>query len=307
MNTGTMRTVLLLLALCAQPLWADEKADAEDEAIERRLDEARQQLEEASREVAELSAELGRNAIEFVREFDVDGRRAMLGINLGGPGAGDEDGVRVEGVTPGGPADAAGLRSGDLLLSLNGNPLRTDGKAPPQRELLRLMREVEPGEQVSVEYLRDGRKETATITTKELETHGFPFVLGHGMPGMGELHMLHEFNSRWGDMELVALTSGLGEYFGTDAGILVVRAPDDPEIDLEDGDVILRIDGRTPTSPNHALRILRSYQGGERLSIDIMRKQRPMTVEIRLSKREGDVEESDFEFNITAPGPEIET
>ena len=48
------------------------------------------------------------------------------------------------------------------------------------------------------------------------------------------------------DMELVAMTPKLGKYFGTDKGVLVVRAPGDSELKLEEGDVILDIDGRAP-------------------------------------------------------------
>ena len=60
----------------------------------------------------------------------------------------------------------------------------------------------------------------------------------------------------FGSAELVPLTPKLGQYFGTEKGLLVVRAPDDSRLKLEDGDVIVDIDGRTPSSPSHALRIL---------------------------------------------------
>jgi hypothetical protein len=58
----------------------------------------------------------------------------------------------------------------------------------------------------------------------------------------------------------VELTPGLGEYFGTDAGLLVVRAPEGDDIDLRDGDVIPEIGGRIPQSVGHAMRILRSVE-----------------------------------------------
>ena len=79
--------------------------------------------------------------------------------------------------------------------------------------------------------------------------------------------------------------------------------PKDADIDLQDGDVILRIDGRTPTSPSHALRILRSYQGGEHLNIEIVRKQRPMTIEVALPERSKELRESRLPFNIPLPPP----
>jgi serine protease DegQ len=84
---------------------------------------------------------------------------------------------------------------------------------------------------------------------------------------------------RWNELELVTLTPELGSYFGATDGLLVVRAPDEPRIGLQDGDVILDIAGREPTSPEHAMRILMSFEPGETLRFSIMRRQRRETVE----------------------------
>jgi len=84
----------------------------------------------------------------------------------------------------------------------------------------------------------------------------------------------------FGSAELVPMTPKLGQYFGTDTGLLVVRAPDDSRLKLEDGDVIVDIDGRTPSSPSHALRILSSYQPGEKLKLNVLRAKKRMSFEI---------------------------
>jgi S1-C subfamily serine protease len=84
----------------------------------------------------------------------------------------------------------------------------------------------------------------------------------------------------WGDVELVSLTPALGEYFGTDAGLLVVRAGRMGELGLRDGDVILEIAGRQPQSPEHAMRILASFEPGESLQASIMRQRRRETVSV---------------------------
>ena len=49
--------------------------------------------------------------------------------------------------------------------------------------------------------------------------------------------------------------------------------------DIDDGDVILSINGRTPSSPEHALRILGSYEPGETITFSIMRERQQRTVE----------------------------
>jgi hypothetical protein len=72
-------------------------------------------------------------------------------------------------------------------------------------------------------------------------------------------------------LEVTTLTPQLGHYFGTEKGVLVVRAPKNDAFKLQDGDVILSIDGREPTSGSHITRILSSYSPGESLTLKIMR------------------------------------
>jgi hypothetical protein len=93
----------------------------------------------------------------------------------------------------------------------------------------------------------------------------------------------------------------LGQYFGTDKGLLVVRAPDDSRLKLEEGDVLLDIDGRTPSSPSHALRILSSYQGGEKLRLNVMRAKKKQSFEITVPEGTG---EGEFEHQL-GPGAAV--
>ena len=80
----------------------------------------------------------------------------------------------------------------------------------------------------------------------------------------------------------MSLTPELGEYFGTEEGLLVIRKPRDASLKLQEGDVILAIGGRSPTSPEHAMRILRSYEPGEQLDMQIIRKGRRETLAVAL-------------------------
>jgi len=59
-----------------------------------------------------------------------------------------------------------------------------------------------------------------------------------------------------------------------------VRAPAEPGFQLEEGDVLIAIDGRTPESPGHAFRILRSYQPGEKVKIGVLRNRKRLDLEI---------------------------
>lgn len=81
-----------------------------------------------------------------------------------------------------------------------------------------------------------------------------------------------------GTMELITLTPRLGHYFGTERGVLVARAPTRGILKLQDGDVILSIGGRVPASSSQAIRILTSYDPGEKISLVILREHHRMTV-----------------------------
>jgi S1-C subfamily serine protease len=60
-----------------------------------------------------------------------------------------EDGIAVSGVVPGGPAESAGLQRGDLLVSVDGQPVRT------LRQLYRTIWRKAPGQVVDLQVLRD--------------------------------------------------------------------------------------------------------------------------------------------------------
>ena len=107
------------------------------------------------------------------------------------------------------------------------------------------------------------------------------------MPAMNRVFGMYFGGGRWGDMQLAPVSEGLGKYFGTDKGLLVLRAPKDPALQLQDGDVITAIGGRDPGNPFHAMRILRSYGPGESVKLDIMRKGKSTTLNVTMPKPRG--------------------
>ena len=206
----------------------------------------------------------------------------------------DKVGAKIEGVTPGGPAEKAGLKVGDIITKLNGTALggvkaEDDDESGPGRKLIALAHKLEPGDTVRLEYRRGSDTKQATLVAEDLGG-GFRMEMpGPGpmvMPVMPEMGFEMSFGAPWGDLELVSLNPDLGEYFGSKEGVLVVKAPADSSLSLKGGDVILSIGGRKPSSPSHAMRILRSYDKGETVSIDIMRKQKRTTVSWKVPSRE---------------------
>jgi S1-C subfamily serine protease len=238
----------------------------------------------------------------FAFAFSDNRSRIGVVVNTYSDAANDKLGARIEAVTPGGPADKAGLKAGDIITRFNGTTLggvgsEDDEESGPGMKLISLARELDPGDTVQVEYRRGSANSKGSIVAEDLGRGGDMQLDMPGMPEMGE--MPHAWNflrepgeggpgdialtiggafDAWGGIELVSLNPDLGEYFGAREGVLVVRASEDSTLPVKGGDVILGIGGRKPTSPMHAMRILRSYEVGETVSIDVLRKQKRTTL-----------------------------
>ena len=79
-------------------------------------------------------------------------------------------------------------------------------------------------------------------------------------------------------LQLAELGPGLGEYFKTDRGVLVLRAREDNELKLKPGDVILQVGDTEVNSPAEFMRALRTYESGAELVMDIKRKRKDRTL-----------------------------
>ena len=97
------------------------------------------------------------------------------------------------------------------------------------------------------------------------------------MADMGNQFHFRVDGGRFG-LELAEMNAGLGEYFGTVRGVLVLENPADSTVPLRAGDVILAIDGREPASVEQAHRIFGSYDSGDVAKLEIMRMRKKTTV-----------------------------
>lgn len=283
----------------------DERAALEakeKQEIRMKMMEAEKRLAEAARQIAELSS---KNLPHLEKRFEAvigGDPRPRIGVNVSGdPDSGPVEGVNVDGVTPGSAAAEAGLRAGDILTLINDESLSSESSAKATEKLVNFMDGVEEGDKLTVEYLRDGKVGRVDIEPKVSEVEAFfwrgPEGLGDGTFAFGpdvEMHVAPDVRKRfefafpgwignaWGNMEMVELNEGLGRYFGTDSGLLVISAPASNELELQEGDVIKSIDGREPKSVGHAMRILGSYEPGEQVELRIMRDKKRATLKVEM-------------------------
>lgn len=257
-------------------------------------------------------------------------------FRAGGPGLGivlasnpAATGVRVAAVTPDSPAERAGIRTGDVLLQVNGKAIAGNGSAAVDntRDLLG---DLKQGEVVKLRYARQGKTHDASIKADEIRRvmvfnsdsmaprarapggegerhhrHGeFDELLPPGVEiEIERLGPMHECESgkhkgkedcglpviyeafRWQGLNLASLDAGLGRYFGTSSGVLVLSSGEDLK-GLQSGDVIQRIGGAAVASPRDVMRALREKESGSQLKLDVMRDRKalPVTVTVPKSK-----------------------
>ena len=282
-----------------------EAERAELDAARQRLEQAREEMQEASREVAELARKASAEALEMKLRHPAFSR-AGIGVVLGPDEAA---GVAVVAITPDSPAAKAGLRAGDRLLVLNGQTL--DGESATRRleQVHEAVSQLEDGQEIGVDYQRDGKRRHVELQATSLP--GLVWLRGptpdmeRAVARAAELRELPQFdarvlditpfaaceteectelhllsNLRWRDLRLTELDNGLGRYFGTDSGALVLRASGDELAALEVGDVIKRIDGRNVDSPRQVMDHLRDVQTGQRIQIEVLRDHKKRSLEI---------------------------
>jgi S1-C subfamily serine protease len=90
--------------------------------------------------------------VQYAEENDLPVDQGALII----PGGGQDSPTPA--VVPGSPADAAGLRQGDIIVRVNSQAI--DGDHPLDATLS----EFAPGDTISVEVLRDGQTQTLSLT-----------------------------------------------------------------------------------------------------------------------------------------------
>jgi len=183
-------------------------------------------------------------------------QRGMLGITIqqmtpdlaSGLGLKQAQGVLVSGVQPGGPADKSGLKSGDVILQVNGqdvndsNTLRNEVAA------------MGPGTDVALTILRNGSRQEIHVRLAELTAENANQQGEPGSNGGGGAARL--------GVELSALTPDVARQLGLPRGTQgVVVSSVDPngpagQVGIQEGDVIQQVNRqqvRTPADVRDAL------------------------------------------------------
>ncbi|MCH7891054.1 MAG: PDZ domain-containing protein [Gemmatimonadetes bacterium] len=245
------------------------------------------------------------------RRFDRDGA-LITGVMRDSPAeeAGLQDGDVITAFQ--GQVLTVPLPDSDVEMDLD-----LDRSLPTQR-LLALARDLEPGQTVEIRYLRDGVSNTVNVEAEEFEFPEVrTFGVGPGFSwndGRDGNRWSFGWDADFGDdlydrlsiigdrlediqlvdpgtfafsygstsaagVEFIDLNPELGEYFGSDTGVLVVEVDEDSSLGLMAGDVVLAVGARDAETARRVLRLIRSYDDDEPIRFRIIRRGSELEVE----------------------------
>ena len=241
-----------------------------------------------------------------VRAFDMLGRGAQIGVTVTDAASDDakqaKAGVMVETVTPGGPADKAGVKAGDAITEFDGERVRS------VMQFSRLVRETAAGHAVPVTLSRGGQKVTVTMTPEgRTASDDFPFTymdvprvsptprppappalprVARPFDDLPSLSMLRRFGGggRLG-ITIESIDDQLAGYFGVKEGALVKSVLDGSSAQkagLKAGDVITAINGTKVYDTSDVNRALDRVEANGELTIEVMRERKPQTLKGKL-------------------------
>ncbi|MGH8212374.1 MAG: PDZ domain-containing protein, partial [Rhodanobacteraceae bacterium] len=255
----------------------DQAALASDEAEReadnaRRLADMQKRMNDLAQRMAELSVKIGDQASASALSYLADSKRGMLGVVLDG----DATGLRVNGLTPGGPAERAKIQDDDVIVAI-------DGVSTRGRDDMFITKHLVIGKPVTLSVLRDGKPLQVRVTPERFQAADWQALARTAQAAAQrsleklnspefqkqmELHMgqamkqsekaraeiaAHwgdnfEFNGRWfapwWGLNLASLNPELGRYFGADRGALVLSSDAQRYPGLQAGDVITEVGSR---------------------------------------------------------------
>ncbi|MGH8003313.1 MAG: PDZ domain-containing protein, partial [Limisphaerales bacterium] len=194
-----------------------------------------------------------------------------------------EEGAYVGYVTGGSPADAAGLKTGDLILAFDGKPV-SDAD-----DLYQRIRRTEPGKEVPVEVLRKGGIETLQVKLADAREAERSFW--GDVPGQERMRIFR-FGDRAGFLGVSTerLSRRAKDSLKVEGGARVVDVtPQSPaeKAGLKEEDVIVAVDGQKVFTPEDLSEAIGEKESGNEVDIEYLRKGAKRTAKAELADRSG--------------------
>ncbi len=177
----------------------------------------------------------------------------------------DKDGILVAEVVPGGGAEKAGVKSGDIIMKING--LRPNDIAAFRNTVANMM----PGTKVELEVYRNGKPQTISVTLVERPGNGVAL----GAPSTPAPAKVPDVLD---GVTVADLNADLRKKFGIGddvKGALVTQVNPESacsDADVRAGDVIVDIDGKKVASADEAVKLSEDVKTKSSVRLRISRK-----------------------------------
>jgi serine protease Do len=173
----------------------------------------------------------------------------------------DPHGALVAGVSPGGPAEAAGIETGDLITGFDGQPIHE------MRDLPRIVAETEIGKETDIVIVRSGKEKTLRIKVAKLAETAKTVEKKKAMspPAMEKTQVL--------GLDLVTITAEVRDHFKLDKsaeGVLVADvAPSSAAADkgVRPGDIVVEAGQKPVKTPKDVVTAVDATKKAGRKSI----------------------------------------
>jgi len=228
-----------------------------------------------------------------VGAMDVTAERARA-LNLK-----EERGVEISRVDPEGPAGKAGLKEGDVVLELAGQPVQS------MSQFTRLVQETPIGRQVKITVWRNGASQTLTATVGERKNP--PMVIGPesgwnfnmptmpSMPEMPNIEIPHFGAMQNRSLGIFGEPLGpeeqLAEFFGVQDGVLVrsvVKGSAAEKAGIKAGDVITKVDDGKVSTSAEITRALRNAHNKKTVTVMVVRGKKEMPISVTIEPTPGE-------------------
>lgn len=222
-------------------------------------------------------------------------------------------GVGIAKVLEGSPAEAAGIRSGDVIVRLNGEDITGSLK------LTRMIGEIAPDHLARVTIFRSGGERDLDVTIGKrpmprFENGNFEFRMPQideiNLPQPGQMPDLERLprisvspgrpgvpmawalgNRRQIGVGLMPLTEQLSDHFGVDSGTLVSEVRKDSPAEkagLRAGDIIIEVNGKSIKDDEDIIKAINEKKEGA-VTLTIVRDRGRQTITVTPEEMKGDM------------------
>jgi len=182
-------------------------------------------------------------------------------------------GALVAQIQDDGPAAKGGLQVGDVILSMNGQPIVMSADLP------HLVGALKAGSKAKLEVIREGKRQTVELTVGAIPEEGST------LDALGDKSGAERSSNRLG-IAVVELTDEQKKSFDLKSGVVIKEVQDGPAalIGLQPGDVITHLNNQAINSTKEFTDIAKALPKNRSVSMRVLRQGRASFITFKLAE-----------------------